>query len=306
MISALCLNPSFDKTVVVDTLRVGKVNRVHSVRTDTGGKGTNVAIVLHRLGIPVRCLGLAGEDGAARYEQMLEQVGVPHGFLYIAGSLRTNLKVVSLDGVEVTEINEPGPIVDERRLKSFLKLVKDNCRGDEFLILTGSLPPGCGSDTYARLMRLLPIPCILDTSGDALRDSLEASPFLVKPNRQELENISGRTLRSLDEVHRAALELIDIGARNVLVSLGGEGAMLVNQNGALYAPGLKVNVSSTVGAGDAMTAGFVAGFSQTGDFRESLRRGMAAGAASVMTDGTQLIRLEDYQALLNRVVIEEV
>ncbi len=306
MISALCLNPSFDKTVEVDTMRVGKINRVRSVRTDTGGKGTNVAIVLHRLGIPVRCLGLAGEDGAAQYEQRLEKIGVPHGFLHIAGTLRTNLKVVSHDGQDVTEFNEPGPTVDEQRLKSFLKLVKDNCRGDEMLVLTGSLPPGCGSDTYARLMRLLPIPSILDTSGEALWNSLEASPFLVKPNRQELEQVSGKALPTLEEVRHAALRLIDAGARNVLVSLGSDGAMLVNLSGALYSPGLKVKVSSTVGAGDAMTAGFVAGFNQTGDFREALRRGMAAGTASVMTDGTQLIRLEDYEALLDRVTIQEV
>lgn len=306
MISALSLNPSFDKTVEVDSMRIGHLNRVKSSRTDPGGKGTNVAIVLHRLGIPVRCLGLAGEDGVAQYERMLGELGVPHGFLHIPGAVRTNLKVVSLDGQEVTEINEPGPAVDEKRLKAFLKLVKDNCRGDEMLILTGSLPPGCGTDTYARLMRLLPIPCVLDTTRKTLTDSLEASPFLVKPNRVELEEVIGRRLPTLAEIRRAALQLIDAGARNVLVSLGGEGAMLVNPSGALYSPGLKVKVSSTVGAGDALTAGFVAGFAQTGDFREALRRGMAAGAASVMTDGTQLIRLEDYETLLDRVEIQEV
>ena len=284
MITTLCLNPSFDKTVEVDAMSVGGVHRVRSLRTDPGGKGSNVAAVLIRLGAQARCLGLAGEEGAVQYETMLGQLGVPHGFLHMPGAVRTNLKIVSLDGAEVTEINEPGPKVNSKLLESLIRLTRDNCRDDDFIILTGSLPPGCSHDTYAKLMRALPVPCVLDASGETLRVSLAASPFLVKPNLQELQGQAGRKLEDLEEIRAAALKMIDAGARNVLVSMGSRGALLVNPAGALFSPGLHVPVSSTVGAGDAMTAGFVAGFVETGSFGEALRRGMAAGAASVMTD----------------------
>ncbi len=306
MVTTFCLNPSFDKTVEVDRLMPGSVNRTRSVRIDAGGKGANVATVLVRLGTPARCLGLAGENGAARYEAMLEASGVTQGFLHVPGEVRTNLKIVSLDASEVTEINEPGPEIPPRFLKSLVTLARDSCRQDDFLILTGSLPPGCPVDTYARLMRVLPVPCVLDAFGEVLHASLTASPWLVKPNRAELCEAVGHSLDTLEAVRAAALTLIEEGARHVLVSLGPEGAMLISPGAALFSPGIRVPVSSTVGAGDAMTAGFVAGFTETGSFPEALRRGMAAGAASVMTDGTQLMRREDYDALLDRVEIREV
>ncbi len=306
MITAICLNPCFDKTVTVDAMAAGTVHRVRSQRTDPGGKGANVANVLTRLGAQARCLGLAGEIGAVRYEAMLKKAGVACAFLHGPGEIRTNLKIVSLDGGDVTEINEPGPCVDEKLLISLLRLVRDNCGGDDFLVLTGSLPPGCPDDTYARLVRVLPVPCVVDASGETLRTSLAARPFLVKPNRSELCCAVGRKLATTAEVEAAARELMAAGAQNVLVSLGGDGAMLVTRDKVWLAPGIPVRVSCTVGAGDAMTAGFVAGYVETGDLREAFRRGVAAGTASVMTDGTQLIRREDYDALLSRVSIREV
>ena len=306
MITAICLNPCFDKTVEVDAMSIGKVHRVRSMRTDPGGKGANVANVLTRLGAQARCLGLAGEIDAARYEAMLREAGVVHGFLHMPGEIRTNLKIVSLDGGDCTEINEPGPHVSAKLLTDLLRLVRDNCGGDDFLVLTGSLPPGCPDDTYARLVRVLPVPCVVDASGATLRTSLAAKPFLVKPNRAELCSAVGKELETLDEIEAAARELMAAGAQNALVSLGGEGALLVTEKKVWHAPGIRVRVSSTVGAGDAMTAGFVAGYVETGDFVEAFRRGVAAGTASVITDGTQLIRREDYDALLERVSIREV
>lgn len=306
MITAICLNPSFDKTVVVDAMEIGAVNRVRDMRTDPGGKGTNVANVLTKLGAQARCLGLAGDIGAERYEEMLTAAGVLHGFLHVPGEIRTNLKIVSLDGKDCTEVNEPGPCVNGRLFTDLMRLVRDNCGQDDFLVLTGSLPPGCPEDTYARLVRVLPVPCVVDASGETLRHSLEARPFLVKPNRAELCCAVGTNLATLDEIETAARKLMDEGAQNVLVSLGGDGALLVTADRVWHAPGIPVKVSSTVGAGDAMTAGFVAGYVETGDFEEAFRRGVAAGTASVMTDGTQLIRRDDYDALLEQVSIREV
>ncbi len=306
MITTVCLNPCFDKTVEVDAITLGGVNRVLSMRTDTGGKGANVAIVLARLGAQVRCLGLAGEVGAPHYEARLNAAGVPHGFLYVPGEIRTNLKVISRDTGEVTEINEPGPQVNPKRLNDLLRLARENCGGDDFLVLTGSLPPGCPEDTYAQLVSALRVPSVVDASGRSLKASLQARPFLVKPNKKELADALQRPVKSLKDVQDGARELMAHGARNVLVSLGGDGAVLAAEDRMWYAEGLKVKVSCTVGAGDAMVAGFVAGYVATGNFTEAFRQGVAAGTASVMTDGTQLIRREDYDALLDKVEIREV
>ena len=147
---------------------------------------------------------------------------------------------------------------------------------------------------------------VLDVSGAALMAGLAARPFLVKPNRSELQAAMNRPLPTMADVHQAALELLEMGAQNVLVSLGGEGALWVSERGAMFAPAVPVRVQSTVGAGDAMVGGVMAGLEKTGDVHRALAYGAAAGCASVMTEGTQLIRPDDFAALLPQVQIQDV
>lgn len=306
MITTICLNPAFDKTVTVDELRLGEVNRILHVREDLGGKGINVAAVALRLGLEAKCLGCMGEMGAAGLREKMAEEGIPFEFMTVPGSIRTNLKVVSHKGQAVTELNEPGCPMTREQLEAFMCLVQEKGMGS-FAVLTGSLPPGCPDETYREIiLALKDVPCILDTEGNSLLLGLGAHPLLVKPNLSELESTLGTTLRTLRSIRDAAYVLLKKGAQSVIVSMGKMGALFTDGQRTLYSPALSVRALSTVGAGDAMVGGILLGLTKGEPLTDAFRSGMAAGAASVMTEGTQPIRIKDYQALLPKVAVQEV
>lgn len=307
MITSICMNPSFDKTVEVDTLELGEVNRIRTSRTDMGGKGINVAVVAKRLGLNCRCIGVMGEDGSARLQSMLEREGMEHAFLTVPGSVRTNTKIVSRDGKGVTELNEPGAAMDTAQLQAFFSMAREKASDSRYAVLTGSLPPGCPAGTYRDLMRAMEgVNCILDVGGKELELGAEAHPFLIKPNLSELEATLGLELRTLRSIRDAALIFLRKGVQHVVVSMGSMGAMYVSKEKTLFAPALRVEAKSTVGAGDAMVGGLLKGLEMEGDMAHAFRYGVAAGAASVMTEGTQLIVPEDFDNLLGQVKVQEV
>lgn len=307
MITGVCLNPSFDKTVEVDALALGEVNRIRSVRVDMGGKGVNVAVVARRLGLDALCIGCMGEQGAQHFTRLMDEEGLPHRFLTVPGAVRTNLKVVSRDGKGVTELNEPGAPLSGKAMEDFFALAKEEAARSEYVVLTGSLPPGCPDDTYGELIRAMGgTRCILDAGGPVLRLGAEAGPFLIKPNLAELEQALGAQLRTLRAIRDAALIFLRKGASHVVVSMGAMGAMYVSEARTLYAPALRVEARSTVGAGDAMVGGMLLGLQKSGDMAQAFRYGIAAGAASVMTEGTQLIHPEDFERLVSQVKVQEV
>lgn len=307
MITGVCLNPSFDKTVEVDALALGEVNRIRSVRVDMGGKGVNVAVVARRLGLDALCIGCMGEQGAQHFIRLMDAEGLPHRFLTVPGAVRTNLKVVSRDGKGVTELNEPGAPLSGKAMEDFFALAKEEAARSEYVVLTGSLPPGCPDDTYGELIRAMGgTRCILDAGGPVLRLGAEAGPFLLKPNLAELEQALGAQLRTLRAIRDAALIFLRKGASHVVVSMGAMGAMYVSEARTLYAPALRVEARSTVGAGDAMVGGMLLGLQKSGDMAQAFRYGIAAGAASVMTEGTQLIHPEDFERLVSQVKVQEV
>lgn len=307
MITTVCMNPAFDKTVTVDTLRPGRVNRAEQSRMDAGGKGVNVAIVAQRLGLEAQCIGCAGADGAEQFLAMLDAQGLAHHFLTVPGTLRTNLKIAPADGSEMTEINEPGAAVNRETLETFFSLAEKAAVGSKMAVVTGSLPPECPEGTYRDLIRVMNVPCVLDVSGRELMLGLEAGPCLIKPNIHELALTLGRPVRTLQEIVSGAKELIARGAQQTLVSMGGDGAVLVTAQKAFYAPAIPVQVASTVGAGDSMVGGWLKGMEESdGDPVVAFRWSIAAATASVMTEGTQLVRPEDIQPLLMRVEIQEV
>ncbi len=306
MITTICLNPALDRTVTVDTLVPGQVNRILSSRTDVGGKGVNVAVVCRRLGLEAQVIGCAGVEGYAKLRAKAAAEGLGCEFHTVEGAIRVNTKVVPLDGSGVTELNEPGPSLTAEDLDVFFDLAIDQCRGSDFVVLTGSLPPGCPPDTYRSLIETLaPTPCILDVSGPALMEGVKAKPFLIKPNHHELAATVGRELHTLEEVRQAAHTFVDAGVRHVVVSLGGDGALYVGEEGCFHAPAIPVEVHSTVGAGDALVGGLLYGLVKYGTVKEGFRAGMAAGTSSVTTEGTQLIVPDDFMRLLSQVQIQE-
>ncbi len=305
MITTICMNPSFDKTVTVETLRPGHVNRIRTSRTDVGGKGINVAIVARRLGMDAQVVGLAGEDGIDKLRAAIDREHVQHAFWPVPGSVRVNTKVVSLDGSGVTELNEPGPAIEPTYMAGFRVLAASRAQKSDYAVLTGSLPPGCSPGAYRELIEAMDgVRCILDVGGEALVEGAAAKPFLIKPNHHELAAALRQELNTLEDIRSAAQTFVDRGVQHVIVSMGREGAMYVGQEGCFYAPEIPVTVKSTVGAGDAMVGGLMYGFVREGTALAAFRCGMAAGTASVMTEGTQLIVPEDFMPLLSRVQIQ--
>ena len=308
MITTICLNPCFDKTVNVERLYPGQVNRIRDARVDLGGKGINVAVVAKRLGLDVQCLGIMGENGAAELTSMMDREGLKHRFLTVPGHVRTNLKVCSLDGQGVTELNEPGTPLSKDYLEQFTALAAECTADSEIIVLTGSLPPGCPEGTYRNLMKALEgKKCILDTEGKELELAAKgACPYLIKPNLKEMEATLGMELRTMRTIRDAALIFIRLGVEHAVVSMGEMGAMYVSAEKTLFAfsPGMPMNI--TVGAGDAMIGGMLLGYEIEKDMSKAFRYGIAAGAASVMTEGTQLIVRSDFENLLDQVRIQEV
>ncbi|MBR3429640.1 MAG: 1-phosphofructokinase [Clostridia bacterium] len=308
MITTICMNPSFDKTVEVQTLDIGQVNRIQDARVDLGGKGINVAVVAGRLGIDIQCLGMMGREGSAELSELIQKENIKCFFQTIPGHVRTNTKIVSRSGQGVTELNEPGPTVDSEILHDFFSMISEKTKDSDMVVVTGSLPPGCPEGTYRDLLKILNgKKCILDTEGKELELAAKgACPFLIKPNLKELEATLGIQLRTMRTIRDAALLFIQLGVEHAVVSMGEMGAMYVSADKTLFAPALRVEIKSTVGAGDAMIGGMLLGYEKEKDMAKAFRYGIAAGAASVMTAGTQLIVREDFYRLLDLVKIQEV
>ncbi len=226
----------------------------------------------------------------------------------IPGSVRTNLKICLKGEKGVTELNEPGAEVNADTMADFFRMARQDTADSDIVVLTGSLPPGCPRGVYRDLMKALDgKKCVLDTGGVELElCAKEARPFLIKPNLHELELTLGIELRTMRSIRDAALLFVRLGVRHVVVSMGSMGAMYISGEKTLFAPALRVETRSTVGAGDAMISGLLLGYEKEGDMCKAFRYGMAAGAASVMTEGTQLIIREDFERLLDQVRIQEV
>ncbi len=308
MITTICMNPCFDKTVEVDSLQSGEVNRIRKARVDLGGKGINVAVVAKRLGLDVQCIGTMGENGATELSAMMDREGLNHHFLKVPGSIRTNMKICNNNGGAVTELNEPGAEVTPEALERFFAMAVDATVDSDIVVITGSIPPGCPVGTYRDLMLALKDKkCILDTEGEELELGAKgAHPFLIKPNLHEMEATLGIELRTMRAIRDAALLFIQLGVEHAVVSMGAMGAMYVSRDKTLFAPALRVETRSTVGAGDAMIGGMLLGYETEKDMAKAFRYGIAAGAASVMTEGTQLIVPADFERLLEQVRVQEV
>lgn len=286
MIYTVTLNPSLDYFLSVEHFAIGKTNRSNEEVYRPGGKGINVSCVLHNLGLESTALGfLAGFTGQEIKRQM-ETTGIATDFIELPGGMsRLNVKLKQMDA---TEINASGPILSEENLEELRKKLSVLTRGD-ILILSGSLPGSVTTDIYKDLMEEVDgkgIPVIVDAIGDALLKTLPLHPFLMKPNHQELSELFDVELSTREQVIPYAGKLQEWGAQNVLVSLGGAGAVLLDQNGVVYESEVpRGKLINAVGAGDSMVAGFLAGYLEKQDFAHAFLMGMAAGSASAFSEG---------------------
>jgi 1-phosphofructokinase len=294
VIVTLTLNPSVDRTVEVETLARGEVMRALGVRVDPGGKGINVSRALAANGFPTRAVVTLGGAEGEHLVALLRDTGIEIVPVPILGAIRSNITVVEPDGT-TTKFNEPGAELSADELAAVFAAVTAAVESADWLVASGSLPPGTPADVYADLVRSLvgSGPCVaVDTSGHALEAVLAAGPALVKPNRDELSAVTGVQLLTISDVVEAACRLRDLGAQTVLASLGAEGAVLVDDDGAIHGWSPAVSPLSSVGAGDAMLAGFLAA---GGAGREALIEGLAWGAAAVLQPGSGMPSPEDIR-----------
>jgi 1-phosphofructokinase len=292
VIVTLTLNPSVDRTVEVETLARGEVMRALGVRVDPGGKGINVSRALATHDIPTRAVVTVGGAEGEHLVALLRDTGIEIVPVRIRGAIRSNITVVEPDGT-TTKLNEPGAQLSAHEQAAVLAAVKAAAESADWLVASGSLPTGTSPDVYADLVRSMAgsgTRVAVDTSGPALEAVLSVGPTLVKPNRDELAEVTGRRLTTIADVVEAASLLRDRGALTVLASLGAEGAVLVDDDGAIHGRTPAVSPVSSVGAGDAMLAGFLAAGGKGGD---ALVEALAWGAAAVLQPGSGMPSPQD-------------
>ncbi len=285
MVYTVTFNPAIDYVVHTGEMKLGATNRSEKEEMYFGGKGINVSIVLRELGIGSKALGFtAGFTGEA-IEKGLSEMGIDADFVRLKnGNSRINVKIKS---TEETELNGQGPDIDEAAINAlFAKL--DKLSDGDTLILAGSIPSSLPSDIYEKILGRLSgrnIKTVVDATKDLLLNVLKYKPFLVKPNNHELGEMFGAELKTDEEIEKYARKLQEMGAVNVLISMAGDGAMLIDEYGKMHRCGVcKGTVKNSVGAGDSMVAGFTAG-SLKGDYEYALKLGTAAGGATAFSDG---------------------
>lgn len=300
MIYTVTFNPSLDYIVSVDDFKLGLTNRTNSELILPGGKGINVSIILNHLGVESTALGFVAGFTGEEIVKEVENLGITSDFISIPdGISRINVKLKSIDG---TEINGMGPDISPEKVEELMKKLDILGEGD-VLVLAGSIPASMPDDMYSRIMERLDgrgIMFFVDATGDLLKNVLKYHPFLIKPNNHELGELFGVELKKRDEVVPYAKKLQEMGARNVLVSMAGEGAVLVAEDGSVCGgPAPKGVLVNAVGSGDSMVAGFLAGWMEKTDYRHAFYMGVSSGSASAFSE--YLATKEEIMALYERI-----
>ncbi|RUT47006.1 1-phosphofructokinase [Paenibacillus anaericanus] len=283
MIYTVTLNPSIDYIVEVEDFRLGDLNRMKRDLKLPGGKGINVSRVLNQLGIQNKAIGFLGGFTGRYIEEWLHEESISSDFVFVADDTRINIK---LKAGHETEINGTGPAIREAEADALVQKLA-MLSADDIVILSGSAPPSLGGDFYDKLISVCKqskAEFVIDTTGTALKEALAHKPLLVKPNHHELAELFGVTINSREEIITYGRKLLEAGAKHVLVSMAGEGALFITGNEVYHANAPKGNVKNSVGAGDSMIAGFVGTLSLTGDLLEAFRAGVASGSATAFSD----------------------
>ncbi len=297
MIYTVTFNPAIDYIVYMDGLELGETNRTKKEEHYFGGKGINVSIILNELGVETAAMGfVSGYSGRALQDGLLRQ-GIKTAFIELpedGGVTRINVKIkdTQADGsLKETEINGQGPKITDAALEQLFARINE-LTADDMLIVSGSIPSSMPEDTYERILSMLAdgegtrFPVVVDATGDLLLNVLKYHPFMIKPNNDELGEMLGTKTETTEEIIEGAKKLREMGARNVIISRGKHGAVMVTEDDEVIVmdplPGKPVN---TVGAGDSMVAGFVTGYIHTGDYEYAMKLGSAAGSATACSPG---------------------
>lgn len=304
MIYTITFNPALDYITQVENFKTGEINRTKTETILPGGKGLNVSIVLKNLGIENTALGFVAGFTGEELIKKLESQGVKTDFVKVKeGITRINVKISSLNNnkVEETALNGMGPQITKENIDELLKKIS-NMIASDFVILSGNIPKNLENNIYEKICKILKekgITFIVDSTQDLLINVLKYNPFLIKPNKEELEETVKCNIHTKEDIINSAKTLQEMGAQNVLVSLGNDGAILITKEGETYfseAP--KGQVINTVGAGDSMVAGFLAGYYKTKDYEYALKMGVSAGSASAFS--VNLATKEEVDSIFNQ------
>ena len=313
MIYTITFNPALDYTVQVEEFEIGKINRTKSENILAGGKGLNVSIILKRLGIENTALSFIAGFTGKELERKIQQYNIKTEFIETAkGYTRINVKISSLEKKSLiqkveTALNGNGPEITQENIEELLKKIK-KINSNDMAILSGNVPKCINEDIYEIICKELNennVKFVVDASQKLLMNCLKYKPFFIKPNKEELEETFNTKIETKEEIIIYAKKLQEKGAKNVLISLGGDGAILLTEkNEVYYSNTPKEQVINTVGAGDSMVAGFVAGYLKKQDYKEALKLGIASGSATAFSAGLAL--KEEIDELLKQITIEKI
>lgn len=298
MVYTVTLNPALDYVMKLKALRTDDINRTDGEEIYYGGKGINVSVILTQLGIPNTPLGFLGGFTGKKLEEMLKNDNVSCDFNYLKnGDTRINVKIKADKEID---LNACGPEITKEDMQSFLKKL-DGIKSGDYLILAGSIPNTLPDDIYEQILERVGdrnINCVVDATGDLLKNVLKYKPFLIKPNHHELGDLFSVQIKSDDDIVKYSKKLQEMGAKNVLVSMAKDGAMLTDENGCVHKIGnAKGKLINSVGCGDSMVAGFTAGYIKTADYSYALRLGSACGNATAFSE--KLATREEIERVFN-------
>ena len=308
MIYTVTLNPALDKEYHVAELLPNAVLRAASVKVDFGGKGFNIVRMLTALGSPCLALGFIGGHTGQVLREGLEGIGIPTDFVQVEEETRTNISIVNDKDSTYYKVNEAGPRVSEREVEALLRKVEGLVRPDDWWVLAGSLPRGVPSDIYARLIKLIRLSgawAALDSSGEAFRLGCAAGPFLVKPNLEEIAQITAVDVADAAGISRAVNSVHKLGVQNILLSAGGEKSICSDGMRMWSGKPPHIEEKNPTGAGDAMLGAVIDQLSRGTPLNEAYRWGLAAGSAAAALPGTGMPARAQVQALIKQVVISE-
>ncbi len=307
MILTVCMSPCTDITIELDALNVGKMNKVKSKSLSLGGKALNVAIGVSRLGGEAYTTGMMYNENGYMFENALDKEGVPFTFVWNKGRVRENYKFID-NRAMLTEVNDVGEEVSKEKVEELLAMVRMLSLRSNVTVLSGGLPRGLDENYYGRLAQAVDKKSlkIVDAEGARLFSALGVGVDLVKPNLDELENTIGRHIESKEDMLQACYELVQRGAKRVLLSLGKQGAVITDGTENYYCKSINVAVNSTVGAGDGMVAAAAMMLEQDAPLPEILRAGVAAGTATVMTVGSVSFTKEKYTEVLTNLHVSRI
>ncbi len=308
MVITVTLNPAIDKTLTIDNFTIGHVNRVSKLRYDIGGKGINVSKVLKNFEVESTCTGFLGGICKNTFEVELKKRQINNSFVSIREDTRTNTKIVDCVKQTYTDVNEPGPNISKAEMDEFLIKFKSLCNHDDIVVLSGGVSPSIPKDIYRKLIKIAKGNgsfVILDADGELLKEGIKEKPDIIKPNDHELEILLNKTLDTEEDIIREAKKLIENGIGSILISRGHKGAMYITRDDALYCNGLKVQVKSTVGAGDSMVAAIVYSKLNKFNYEDTLRYAAASGTAAVCLEGTGACNLKQVNEYIPKFNIEK-